>query len=488
MAETSSSPVGLSAPKADAAALLALTVTCGAQFMVVIDDTVVNVALPSIRTDLGFGTAGLAWVVDAYLLLFGGFLVLGGRCADVFGRRRVFVLGLALFSLASLASGLARDSATIVVARGVQGFGAALLSPAALSILVASFEDQRERRRALGVWGGLLGISGTSGVLLGGVITDTIGWRWVFFINVPIGALLGALALTRLPAMRDGGRRSGSLDGLGAGLVTAAVLLLVYTVISTDHRAWGAPWTVGGLAASALLLVLFVLRQRSAPVPVIRLGMLAKREVGLADAITIFAASSMFAVFFFVTLYMQTIHLWSPLRTGLSWAPFGVTLAIFTGICARLMPVLGARVLVTLGLLVASGGQLLLLRTEPSGSYAAELLPALLLCAAGFGLAILPLLVGAVGAVDAVESGAASGVISMAQQVGGAIGLAVLATVASDRLSRQLASGTDPLAAGVNAFHTAFGAAAALTAAAALVALLLPNTRGKVDLAALQGV
>jgi EmrB/QacA subfamily drug resistance transporter len=468
------------------AAMLVLLVTCGAQFVVVIDDTVVNVALPSIRTDLGFGTAALAWVVDGYLLLFGGFLLVGGRSADLFGRRRVFLTGLTVFCGSSLVAGLAHSPGLLVGARVVQGLGAALLSPAALSILVATFADKEERRRALGVWGGLTGLAGVMGVLLGGVIVDTIGWRWVFFVNVPIGILLGIVAVLKVPAPRAAGKKE-PLDGLGAALITGAMLLLVYTVISTDHRAWSSPWTIGGLVGAAVLAWLFVVRQRQATHPMIRLGMLAQREMWLANVIAVLAASAMFSIFFFLTLYMQTVHQWSPLRTGVSWAPFGLSFGVFSGACVRLMPKVGGRALVVSGLLLAAVGQLLLLRTNGSGSYASELLPTLVLCGGGFGLAIIPLLGGAVGSVDPVESGAASGVLSTSQQVGGAIGLAALATLANDRFGQELRTGHDPLHALVNAFHTSFIAAAVLTAAAVVVAFGLPKLRTELDLTTLSG-
>jgi MFS family permease len=256
---------------------LVLLITACAQFLVILDETVVNVALPSISRDVAFANASsLAWVIDAYMLLFGGFLILGGRCADLFGRRRVFLAGLALFVLASLVSATTDTASVIIVARGFQGLGAALLSPAALSILVTAFTEPAERRRALGIWGGLAGISGVTGVVLGGVLTDTASWRWIFLINIPVGVALALVALTAVPPDSPG-RRPGRLDSVGATLVSAGLLALVYSVISTAHRSWTHPLTLGGLALAATLLILFVLRESRTAEPLIRLGLLTHR-------------------------------------------------------------------------------------------------------------------------------------------------------------------------------------------------------------------
>lgn len=464
------------------AAAVALAVTCGAQFMVIIDDTVVAMALPTIRTALDFDRASLAWVVDAYMLLFGGFLVLGGRSADLFGRRRTFLAGLGVFTAASLACGLATTAPMLIVSRGVQGFGAALMSPAALSILVNVFAQPSDRRRALGVWGGLTGISGVSGVLLGGVITDVISWRWVFFINIPVGLVLLLLALR--PVIASGDREPGTrtaTDGLGAGLITAALLLLVYFVIGTEHRPWGSPVTIGGLSAAALLLAAFVVREQRASHPLIPLAIFRSRQITAANVMMLLAASGLYGIFFFLTQYMQYLQGWSPLRAGLSWAPFGVTMAVFSGVAIQLLPKLGSRILCLVGLGLATAGLALLLRTPVDARYAVHVLPTLLLCAAGYGLAMVPLVVAAVSGVPRSDSGAAAGVLNTSQQIGGAIGLAVLATLASDTLADRTAAGAALPEGLLDSFHSAFLLGTLLTAGAAVLSLTLPAQRTEFD-------
>lgn len=489
MSQASASPtVETTGRRQGKGAALVLAVTCGAQFSVIIDDTVVAMALPTIRDDLDFRAASLAWVVDAYMLLFGGFLVLGGRLADLFGRRRTFLTGLGVFTAASFVCGVAPNSELLILGRGAQGMGAALLSPAALSILITVFTDPAERRRALGIWGGLTGISGVSGVLLGGVITDVISWRWVFFVNLPIGALLAVLALS--PAMRDRSApaRETRLDSWGAVLITGGLLLLVHTVISTEHRDWDEPATLWGLAGAATLLGLFLLRETRAKQPLIRLGIFRNRSIALANIMMLLAASGLYGIFFFLTQYMQTVQQWSPSRAGLSWAPFGVTMAVFSGIAIQLLPRLGSRVLCFVGLATATVGLGLLSRTSTTGSYAGEVLPSLLLCAAGYGLALVPLVVAAVSGVDRADSGAASGVLNSGQQVGGAVGLAVLATLASSRLNDELAAGNVGPEGLLASYHEAFAAGTALTAVAALIALGLPSLRTEFDPETTQGV
>ncbi|WDZ82305.1 MFS transporter [Micromonospora cathayae] len=469
---------------------LLLAITCGAQLLVIFDETVVNLALPSIRTDLEFSTSSLAWVVDAYMLLFGGFLLLGGRGADLFGRQRMFLVGLTVFVGASLAGGLAQSDEALIIARGVQGFGAALLSPAALSILVSAFTHADQRGKALGVWGGLSGIAGTTGVLLGGLITDTIGWRWVFFINVPVGALLFALTVAGLRGRSAdietvGGPRR--LDGFGAATITGGLLLLVYTMLNTSHRDWSDPLTIGGLAGAALLIGLFVWWEGRAPEPLLRLGILANRQIAVANILTVLAASALYGTFFFLSLYMQVINGWSPIRAGLSWAPLGLTMAVFAGAAMQLTPKLGTRNLIMVGLALVGVGQLLLLRSTVGGSYVSELLPTLLLSGAGFGLALVPLVVAAVSGVAREESGIASGLMNTSQQVGGAVGLAVLVTVANEALSGKISEGVAQGSALLDGLHAAFLVAAILTAVAVLVTFVLPNNRAKVDMAAIHG-
>jgi EmrB/QacA subfamily drug resistance transporter len=465
---------------------LVLLITACAQFLVILDETVVNVALPSISRDLGFASASsLAWVIDAYMLLFGGFLILGGRSADLFGRRRVFLVGLSLFVLASLVSATTHTAAVLVVARGAQGLGAALLSPAALSILVTAFTDLAERRRALGIWGGLAGISGVTGVVLGGILTDTASWRWIFLINIPIGLALAAVARAAVPPDSPA-RRPGRLDSVGATLVSAGLLTLVYSVISTAHRPWTHPLTLGGLTLAAVLLIVFVLRESRTDEPLIRLRLFAHRATSVANVMMILGAAGLYAIFFFITLYMQVVHAWSPLRSGLSFVPTGISIAVFSGVAIQLMPRAGARTLLITGLTLAAVGQLILLRTTVDGSYLTQLLPCLVLIGCGYGLSLVPLVTAAVSGLRPDEAGAGSGLINTAQQAGGAIGIAALATVATSRFEHALVTSA-PRDAMVTGFHTAWLLGAAVTVAAALIALLLPPLRSEVDAAALQG-
>lgn len=463
---------------------LVLAVACTAQFLVIVDETVVNVALPSINRDLHFAHPSmLAWVVGAYMVLFGGFLVLGGRGADLFGRRTVFVSGLLLFVGASLGAGLADTPTQLIVARAVQGLGAALMSPAALSLLVATMSDPVKRRQALGLWGGLSGIAGVSGVALGGMLTESASWRWVFWVNVPIGIVLAAVTLTQLP--QDAGtRRSGTagttLDWFGGVLISGGLVLLLYTVINTEHRAWDDPLTVAGLGGAALLLVAFVIQERRAAEPLIRPGILRHRTVPVANAVMLLAAAGLYGMFFFMTLYLQLVLRWEPLRAGLAFTPVGVSIALFSGAAIQLMPRIGARALLVLGLAAAAGGQLLLLRTTTDGSYIGQILPALALCGCGFGLSLVPVINAAVNGLRRDEIGAGSGLINISQQAGGAIGVAVLATIATNQYEKHLADAAPP-AAMLDGFHVAFTVSACLTLVAALLALTLPALRTGVD-------
>lgn len=467
---------------------LVLAITCTAQFLVIVDETVVNVALPSINSDLRFANpSALAWVVGAYMVLFGGFLMLGGRGADLFGRRKVFVTGLMLFVGSSLGAGLADTSTQLIVARAAQGLGAALMSPAALSLLVATMTDPAKRRQALGLWGGLSGIAGVSGVVLGGLLTESVSWRWVFWVNVPIGIVLAAATLTQLPrdpGLRGSGSGGAKLDWLGGVLISSGLVLLLYTVINTEHRSWGDPLTIGGLGAAALLLLAFVLHERRTTDPLIRLGMFRHRAVAVSNGLMLLAAAGLYGMFFFTTLYLQLVLGWEPLQAGLAFIPIGLSIAVISGAAIQLMPRIGARALLVLGLTIATAGQLLLLRTTTEGSYVGEVLPALALSGCGFGLSLVPLVNAAVNGLRRDETGAGSGLINVSQQVGGAIGVAVLAAVATNQFEKNLATSTPP-AAMLDGFHTAFVVGACLTLTAALLALALPALRKEVDLEAI---
>lgn len=464
--------------------LVILAVVLGAQFMVIIDETVVNVALPSIQRDLHLDEGQLSWIVNAYLLLFGGFLLLAGRMADLFGRRRVFLAGLAVFTVASLVAGFADDHTLLIAMRAAQGFGGAMLSPAALSILTTTFRDPGARRAALAAWAGLLGLGATLGVLLGGVIVEYLDWPWIFWVNGPVGVLVLAACLVVIPDAPP--EHGGGLDVPGAALVTGAGLLLVFTVIRTDDHGWSSAPTVTGLATVAALVVAFVLWQRLTPRPLVPGATVARRNA-VAYPVAALAASALFAMFFFLTLYMQTVLGWSALRTGLAWAPQGAVLALMSGLAARLVPVVGARMLTSTGLLLAAGAQLLLLRITVTGSYPTQILPALLLNAVGLGLGLVPLAAVAVHGLADTHHGLASGLLTSAQQLGGAVGLAVLVSVVTTTFRNQLGDGIALPNASVTAFHTGFATAAGLMAVAAVLALFMPPLHEKVDMADLAG-
>jgi len=454
-------------------AWLVLALVCAGQFMVILDDTIVNVALPSIRADLGLSEQGLAWIVDAYLLAFGGFLLVGGRAADLLGRRRMFAAGVALFTLFSLVCGLAGIGGVLVGARGLQGFAGAILSPAALAIVLATFPEGPDRTKALGIWAGLTGVAAATGVVLGGAIVELLGWRWVFFVNVPIG--LAALALVRRAIPRSAGHRDGALDVLGAVTVTAGLLALVATVIETHTHGWLSAWTLGGFALAILLFAAFALRERRATCPLVPFAVVRRRATAAANGLMLTAAGALFALFFFLTLYMQVVQGWSALRTGLSYVPFSLTLAVASALVARAMARwrIQPRLLIATGSLIAAGGFLLMLRLEPGGSYAGELLPALMVVATGLGFAFVPLTTAATGGAGEHAGGLVSGLLTTSQQIGGALGIAVLVTLASDRTAHLLAEGAARADALAGGFHLAFLAAAGLLVAAAALAPLL---------------
>ncbi|HEY5987681.1 MAG TPA: MFS transporter [Streptosporangiaceae bacterium] len=454
---------------------LVLLLVSVAYFMLMADDTIVNVALPSIRHDLGFSESGLSWVTNAYFLAFGGFVLVGGRAADLFGRRRMFAASLGLFVAASATSAGATSGAVLVAARGVQGLAGALLSPSALSILLTTFTGQRERNRALGVWAGLTGLGAATGLLLGGSLIELLSWRWVFLINVPVGLI--ALAAAPIVISRRDHRKRVAADFAGAALITAALLLLVFTIVETGHQGWGSARTVLGLAGSAVLGIVFVLRQRAATEPLVPGALLRMRNVVTADALAFVAASGLFAMFFFLTLYMQTVQHWSALRTGLSYLPFSLTIFATSGVLSRVSDQRTSRPLFVAGPLLAATGLWLMSHLQPGSPYATALLPALLVTALGLGLIFVPLLNAATAGVADHDSGLASGLVTTSQQVGAAIAIAILVTIASHQTHQQLLAGAPPAQALVDGFHTAFVIQAIVLAASALVGAAITNPR-----------
>jgi EmrB/QacA subfamily drug resistance transporter len=453
---------------------LVLVIACLAQFMVVLDNTIVNVALPSIQHGLDFSPANLQWVVNAYTLIFGGFLLLGGRAADLLGRRRLFVAGVILFAGASLLNGLAQSSTMLILGRGLQGLGGALVSPAALSIIMTTFQDTGERTRALGVWSAIAAGGAALGLLVGGVLTDLVSWRWNFFVNVPVGVATVALALRFVPESRAelGHRR---FDAAGATTVTAGLLALVFGIVKAQSWGWGAGRTIGVLAAGVALLALFVAIESRSAAPLVRLSIFRIRSIATANTVMMLAASAMFGMFFFASLYVQDVLGYSPLKAGLAFFPVSLGVIVGAGISQGLIKRLGVRNLSALGLVLAAAGLLYLTRVPVHGHYASDLLAGLLPMAIGMGLVFVPITLLGTSGVANDDAGLASGLFNSAQQIGGSFGLAILATLAVDHTSSLLRHGaTSRLAATVSGYHVAFLAAAIMIAAGAtlLVALL----------------
>jgi EmrB/QacA subfamily drug resistance transporter len=453
---------------------LALVLVCVAQMMVVIDISIVNVALPSIKNALHFSESDLQWVVNAYTLVFAGFLLLGGRAADLLGRRAVLIGGLALFSVASLVCGLATSSSALVVARAVQGLGGAIIAPASLSILTVTFPEGPERNRALAVWGAVAGGGAAVGVILGGLLTQGPGWRWVFFVNVPVGILTALLAPRLLPESRDEDR-SRSYDVLGAISATAGLILLVYALVNTNQYGWGSARTIGELIVASTLLLLFVaIEARFAAHPLIPLQIFRSRTLSGANVVALLLGLSIFAVFYFLTLYMQQVLGFSPLRTGLAYLPITMGFIVVAGVASSLIGRIGVKWPLAIGMLVTAAAFLLLTRVPEHGSYAVDILPAFIVLPLGAGLAFLSVTNAAVAGVESRDAGLASALLNTSQQLGGALGLAILSTIATSYTNSVLAS--DPHGglshALVEGFHRAFVVGVCFAVAGGILALL----------------
>jgi EmrB/QacA subfamily drug resistance transporter len=460
---------------------LVLVIACLAQFMVVLDNTIVNVALPSIQHGLQFSPANLQWVVDAYTLIFGGFLMLGGRAADLLGRRRLFVAGVALFAGASMLNGLAQSSTMLILGRGLQGLGGALVSPAALSIIMTTFQDNAERTRALGVWSAIAAGGAAFGLLLGGVLTDLVSWRWNFFVNVPVGIATVFLALRFVPESRAelGHRR---FDVLGATTVTAGLLAIVFGIVKAQPWGWGSGRTLAVIGVGVALLVLFVALEARSPAPLVRLSIFRVRSLATADAVMMLVASAMFGMFFFASLYVQDVLGYSPLKAGLAFLPVSLGIIVGAGISQGIIKRFGVRNVSVLGLLLATAGLLYLTQLPVHGHYVSDLLVGLMPMSIGMGLVFVPITLLGTSGVGNDDSGLASGLFNSAQQVGGSLGLAILATVAVDRTSRLLSSGASAdaasrVAATVSGYHVAFLAAAIMMGAGAALLVLLLRPR-----------
>ncbi len=459
---------------------LALYVLCLGDLMIVLDTTIVNVALPSIRQDLGFSQTSLAWVVNAYLLTFGGFLLLSGRLGDLFGHRRLFLIGISLFTVASIVCGISTTQGLLVGARAVQGLGGAVVSAVALSLMMNLFTEQAERAKAMGIFGFVMAGGGSLGVLLGGILTDTINWHWIFLVNVPIGVAVVILTLRLLPAA-PGSAAGGRLDVAGALTVTASLMLAVYAIVNGNSTGWATGQTLGLLAGAVVLLALFIGIEARVPSPLMPLGLFRLRNVVTANVVGILWAAAMFAWFFVSALYLQLVLGYSPLKVGLAFLPANLIMGAFSiGLSAKLVMRFGFRIPLAAGLSMAALGLVLFARAPVGGSFIVDVLPSMILLGVGAGMAFNPVLLAAMSDVEPSESGLASGVVNTAFMMGGALGLAILVSLAASRTDSLRASGDGPLEALNGGYHVAFLAGALFAALSAAVGAVFLRTREQV--------
>jgi len=452
---------------------LALLVLCLGDLMIVLDVTIVGVALPSIRADLGFSEESLAWVVNAYLISFGGFLLLGGRLGDLFGHRRLFLAGVALFTAASAACGLAGSQGALIAARAVQGIGGAVVSAVALSLMMTLFTEPAERAKAMGIFGFVAAGGGSLGVLLGGVLTDALDWHWIFLVNVPVGVLVVALTLLVIPGARMKASTQ-RLDVAGAVTVTAALVTAVYAIVNGNQVGWLTGRTLGLLAASGVLLAVFFAIEARVRAPLVPLRLLGLRNIAVSNVVGVLWAGAMFAWFFLTALYLQLVLGYSPLQVGLAFLPGNLVMgAMSIGLSAKLVLRFGIKPPLSAGLVLASLGLLLLARAPVDGSYAIDVFPSMILLGLGAGTAFNPVLLAAMGDVEPTEAGLASGLVNTSFMMGGALGLAVLASLAASRSDALLAGGESRAAALTGGYHLAFLVGAIFAAAAAGVGGLL---------------
>ena len=448
---------------------LALIVLCLGDLMIVLDTTIVNVALPSIREDLGFTETSLAWVVNAYLLTFGGFLLLGGRLGDLFGHRRLFLIGISLFTLASIACGLSTTQGMLVGARAVQGLGGAVVSAVALSLIMPLFPEPAERAKAMGVFGFVLAGGGPLGLLLGGVLTDLLSWHWIFLVNVPIGIAVYALCLKLIPAEGELAA-TGRLDVAGAVLVTTSLILAVYAIVNGNDKGWTSAQTLGLLIGAGILMAAFIVLESRVSAPLMPLRILMLRNVATSNVVGVLWAAAMFAWFFLSALYLQLVLGYSPLQVGLAFLPANLIMGAFSiGLSAKLVMRFGIRAPLVAGLSLAALGLLLFARAPVDGTFVVDVLPSMILLGFGAGMAFNPVLLAAMSDVEPSESGLASGVVNTAFMMGGALGLAILASLAASRTSSLRDSGSSALEALNGGYHLAFLVGALFAVAAAAV-------------------
>jgi EmrB/QacA subfamily drug resistance transporter len=456
---------------------VAFAVLCLGDLMIVLDSTIVNVALPSIRADLHFSETSLVWVVNAYLLTFGGFLLLGGRLADLYGQRRLFLAGLVLFTLASLACGLASSQGLLVLARAVQGIGGAVVSAVALSLIMNLFTEPAERTKAMGYFGFVMAGGGSVGVLLGGLLTDTLGWPSIFLVNIPIGIGVFALCMYLIPG-GIGVRAGARLDVAGAVTVTASLMLAVYAIVNGNEAGWTSAQTLGLLALAVLLLAAFLAIEAKVRAPLMPLGLFRIRTVAAANVISVLWAAAMFAWFFLSALYLQRVLGYTPMQVGLAFLPSNIVMGVFSaGLSAKLVTRFGFRGPLACGLAIAAVGLALFARAPVHGHFMVDVLPGMLLLGLGAGIAFNPVLMAAMSEVPASESGLASGVVNTSWMMGGALGLAVLASLADARTDAWLEAYT-ALPAALNAgYRLAFVGATIFAVVAALLSLVLIPAR-----------
>lgn len=461
---------------------LTLFLCCLAQFMVILDVSIVNVALPSIRGDLGFSAAGLQWVVNAYTLAFAGFLLLGGRAADLVGRRAVFIAGLGVFGVASLVGGFAQSDGMLVAARAIQGLGGAIVAPATLSILTTTFTEGAERNKALGLWAAMGGAGGAAGALLGGVLTEWLSWRWILFINVPIG--LGAcLAATRVLYAGKKETATRHFDLAGAVTVTVGLVVLTYGIVGSEQHGWGSGRTLGLMAAGAALLALFtVIESRLAEAPLVPLRIFGSRQLTGANIVVLFMGSSAFAMWYFVSLYLQEVLGFSPIQAGLAFLPMTLSIVVASQVAGRLVGTLGAGRVLTIGMTSIGVGMLLLSHVRADGSWAVDVLIPSLFCSTGIGFSFVPVTIAATSGVAGPEAGLASGLVNTSRQVGGSLGLALLATFATQR-TEDLRVSVSPERALTEGFQQAFLIGGVFGLVGALAAIVLLSRRPAVALA-----
>ncbi len=454
---------------------LVFAVAAVAQFMVVLDASITNVALPTIQRGLHFSPVDLQWVVNIYVLTFGGFLLLGGRAGDLFGRRRLFIIGLLGFSLASLAGGLAQSAGMLVAARALQGLGAAVIAPVTLAIVGSTFAEGAARNKAVGIFGALAGVGGAAGVMLGGVLTTDFGWRWVLFVNVPIG-LFAAVAAPRFIPRDTLPDRRGAFDLLGAVTITSGLMALVYAVVKAPDNGWGSVTTLGFLGAASLLILAFILVERRSSSPLVRLGIFRTRNVTVADVASMLGGSGAFAMFYFISLYMQIVLRYSALQAGVRFLPFAITVIVAAGLTSQLVTRVGYKYVMVIGLMVTASGLALMTRVRVDGVYGTDVLPAMVIVAFGFGMFLLSAQIASVTGVRASEIGLASGLVNAFQQIGRAVGLAALISISTTEFNGVIKTTGTSLAyptALVSGYQHAFLAGALLAIAGAMLVLFL---------------